>query len=73
MNRIEKLREEALLKTLNNNELQYLYFKRIYSSQIENEYDRYADAYYFAFSNLRPQISDGELIVGKAGDSLSDL
>ena len=73
MSRIEKLRRIALDHSHMNDEFFYKFYKRYCAMQVESEYLRYADAYYYAFSELTPCISDGELIVGETKDGLSDL
>ena len=76
MNRIEKLRAEALRETVSVDEsngyrytrqdaFYYQFFKRYFANRAEDCFARYADALYGAFSALPPVISDGELIVGR--------
>lgn len=72
MQRIEALRKIALNHPHNKNEFYYKFHKRYSESGIESEYQKYADAFYFALSNLTPFISHKELIVGETNDGLSD-
>lgn len=65
MNRIEFLRQKALAKDCSSKEFYYLFYKAYFSLSDLQEYERYAAAFYSAFSNLTPSISDGELVVGK--------
>lgn len=71
MKRIEKLRCAALSHEHCKDEFYYLFYKRYSSIEGVSEYERYADAFYYAFSNLSPSISDGELIVGELKGALS--
>lgn len=70
MNRIEGLREVALKKKHDNTKFYYLFHKRYSESNAETKYGRYSDAYEYAFENLTPTITDGELIVGELCTSL---
>ena len=72
MERIELLRSEALEYPHCGDELLYLFHKRYIESEINSEFLKYADAFDFAFSELTPNISDGELIVGKFSRGLTD-
>ena len=78
MIRIEKLRQIALghphYNNSNNvnNEFFYRFYKRYSENEKGSDYLRYADAFSFAFSQLTPNISDGELIVGEIKDRLTD-
>ena len=66
MERIEKLRQIALEKnTICKDEFYYKFYKVYAESDKTSKYERYADAFYYAFSNLTPHITDGELIVGE--------
>ena len=71
MQRIEKLRKMALENVICYDEFFYKFFKCYSNSQKISKEGRYADAFYFAFSNLTPSISDDELIVGKCNKNLS--
>lgn len=64
MERIEKLRKKAL-KPFFGYEFYYLFFKKYENCPELNKYERYSEAFYYAFSQLTPSISEGELIVGK--------
>ena len=71
MSRIEKLRRIALDHSHMNDEFFYKFYKRYCAMEGESEYLRYADAFSYAFSELTPSISDGELIVGEITDGLT--
>ena len=73
MERIELLRNKALDHCHCGDEFLYLFHKRYTESECDSEFLKYADAFNFAFSNLTPDISSGELIVGKFINNLSDL
>ena len=71
MSRIEKLRQVALNHQHINDEFLYRFYKR-YSENISgSDYLRYADAFYCAFSQLTPNISEDELIVGEINNRLT--
>lgn len=72
MSRIEKLRETALAHSHINDEFYYRFYKRYSENEIGSEYPRYADAFYYAFSELTPNISEGELIVGEIKNALTE-
>ena len=67
MDRIEKLRREALENPVVIREFFYRFYKAFGDSEKEMTYGSYADAYYRALCELTPVISEGELIVGKIG------
>ena len=69
--RIEQLRNEALNHTHCNHEFYYHFYKQYSHGSATTEEEKYANAFYFAFSNLTPSISDGELIVGKLKNTFS--
>ncbi len=71
MIRLEKLRQIALNHKHCNDEFYYLFHKRYTDGENDSEYARYADAFYYAFSELTPSISDGELIVGEITNELA--
>ena len=71
MNRIKKLRILALENTICYDEFFYKFYKCYADSQKTLKEDRYAEAFYFAFSNLTPSISEDELIVGKCNIKLT--
>ena len=73
MNRIEELRQTALTHRHCNDEFWYLFYKKYTENKSVSEYERYSDAFCFAFSNLTPSISSGELIVGETCDSFSEV
>ena len=72
MDRIEKLRQAALAHTHVNDEFFYRFYKRCGKIEGDLDFEKYADAFYSAFSELTPHISDGELIVGETANTLSD-
>lgn len=65
MKRIEKLRQKVLEDLNFSKAFYYLFYKKYEQDAVLPEEERYAEAFYFAFSNLTPSIFDGELIVGK--------
>ena len=65
MKRIEHLRNKALEGTHLSQEFFYHFYKEYTKNAHLPEESRYGEAFYYAFSNLTPSISDGELIVGK--------
>ena len=65
MERIEQLRQADLNYSINCNEFFYRFFKCYHKDQDPSDYARYANAFYQAFSQLTPVISDSELIVGR--------
>ncbi len=71
MERIEQLRKKALENPVFSKEFHYLFYKEYERLSDFPEEERYAEAFYFAFSNLTPSISEGELIVGKRDVPLS--
>ena len=72
MIRINKLREAALRRNYCLDEFHYLFYKRYSEIENKDEYEKYADAFYYAFSELTPNITEGELIVGEIGNNLSE-
>jgi len=73
MSRIEKLRMDALCHSHINDEFFYKFYKRYSENKNGSDYLRYADAFFFAFSELTPYISCGELIVGEIKNGLNDF
>lgn len=73
MDRIEKLRKKVLLRSYSSEEFFYKFYNRYNESEDDTDYIRYSDALYFAFSELTPNISDGELIVGELENHLTEL
>ena len=71
MYRIELLRKEPLDNEISLDEFYYRFFKH-YCNNSDKSNNRYADAFYEAFSNYSPCISEGELIVGKYGRNLGE-
>ena len=73
MSRIEKLRMNALCHSHINDEFFYKFYKRYIENKNDSDYLRYADAFFFSFSELTPHISGGELIVGEIKNKLNDF
>lgn len=71
MNRIEHLRQKALKDMPVYPEFYYHFYKSYESLSDLSENLRYTEAFFYAFSNTTPSISEGELIVGKYDDTLS--
>lgn len=71
MYRIKNLRTQALESTICYDEFFYKFYRYYDSSQNKSKEERYAEAFYFAFTNLTPSISEDELIIGKCSRSLS--
>ncbi len=70
--RIERLRINALLPDVNYEEVHYLFWKRFLSLDDSlTRYERYREAYAYAFENATVCIDDDELIVGKIGGRLN--
>ena len=72
MKRIEKLRSTALEYVDNRTEFFYKFYKKYTSMEESLESERYRESFYYAFENLTPSITEGELIVGKYPDALTD-
>ena len=72
MERLKALRDEALSFCHSGDEFFYLFYKKHGESTGDSDYSKYADAFYYAFSHLTPNISSGELIVGKFKNNLTD-
>lgn len=73
MNRIASLRETALNHTIKLDEFFYRFYKSYIHHSDSDRYRKYADAFYDAFSQLTPSVSDGELIVGKITNALTPM
>lgn len=65
MERINLLRNQVFESLNFSDEFYYLFYKKYEQHADLFEEERYAEAFYYAFSMLSPSISDGELIVGK--------
>ncbi len=65
MERIQKLRELAFAEGVFSDRFFYLFYKEYHRLRDLEETERYAQAFYYAFENMTPSISDEELIVGK--------
>ncbi len=73
MKRLSFLREQALDRNGGDHALfYYLFFTKYARLALLPEYERYAEAFYCAFSELPPTLSDGELIVGKCDHALTE-
>ncbi len=74
MERIEKLRMRALEADRFDADIEFytLFYKQYEKQNALTDEIRYADAFYYAFSKLTPQIADGELIVGSRDVSIFD-
>ncbi len=72
MERLKALRDEALNFRHSGDEFFYHFYKKYGESTGDTDYAKYADAFYYALSNLTPNISSGELIVGKFKNNLTD-
>lgn len=72
MKRIDLLRNQVFEKLHFSDEFYYLFYTNYARNTGSAEEERYAEAFYFAFSTLTPSISDGELIVGKCDIPLSN-
>lgn len=71
MERIEKLRKPALDNASSGDGFFYRFYKKYTEDSLSSEWEKYADAFYYAFSRLSPKIYDGELIVGTAVNDLT--
>lgn len=71
MERIEFLRKRVFEDLNFSNEFYYLFYKNYEQHADLIEEERYAEAFDYAFSNLSPSITEGELIVGKRDIPLS--
>lgn len=69
--RIEKLRLEALSHVHNRDEFHYRFYQNYFKNENPVMRECYGDAVKNAYSELRPLMSDGELIVGKIGKTLT--
>lgn len=72
MDRIKTLREYPLKNNVCIDDFYYKFYKHYTNNEIEEESKRYIEAYDYAFSNMTPFISDGELIVGKYSQLTTD-
>ena len=71
MHRIEKLRLFNLDSAICYDEFFYNFYKFCSQKDVLNDTKLYGDAFYFAFSQITPNISEDELIVGKSTCRLS--
>ncbi|MBQ6707102.1 MAG: hypothetical protein IJN07_06335 [Clostridia bacterium] len=65
MERINFLRKQVFENLKFSNEFHYLFYKNYEQHADLSEEERYAEAFFSAFSKLTPSITEGELIVGK--------
>lgn len=65
MERIEILRKIPLERDLFSRRFYYLFYKKYEQLEECTEEERYAESFYHAFAELKPSITEGELIVGK--------
>jgi hypothetical protein len=72
MDRISKLRSRIFDGLLFSNEFYYFFYKEYDRLSDQPELIRYAESFYYAFSNLTPSIGDGELIVGHRDYQMPD-
>ncbi|MBQ7386535.1 MAG: hypothetical protein IJW03_00025 [Clostridia bacterium] len=72
MERIDELRLDALDAALEHDDFCYKFYKAYDASSAESDYERYAEAIEYALGNLTPYIHNGELIVGRCKNLLSD-
>lgn len=72
MKRIEALRAAALTHRPCRDEFLYRFYRRYGAYGEKTDTARYADAFLSAFEALTPDITDGELIVGKIGCFLGE-
>ncbi len=71
--RIERLRANALIPDVNYEDVHYRFWKRFLSlDESLTRYERYSNAYTYAFENTAVCIDDDELIVGKIGGRLNE-
>ena len=71
MERLEALRSDALKHKLNLDDFFYKFYKKYDALKELPKTERYAESFYSAFSNVTPVILDGELVVGRCGNTLS--
>lgn len=72
MERLEDLRKLALNLTPKRDEAYYHFYKSYKENESLNEFERYGEALCAQFEYLTPSIDEGELIVGKIADNMSD-
>ncbi|MBE6588940.1 MAG: hypothetical protein E7643_02060 [Ruminococcaceae bacterium] len=71
MERLKRLRQQALNFSHCKDEFYYRFYKAYEQNAHLGRYERYAESFYTTFSGLTPCISEGELIVGKLDGILS--
>lgn len=72
MKRIESLRDAALNNKVCYDEFYYKFYRSYEKDKNLIKEERYGNAFYKALSELTPDISDGELIVGKCKNHFSE-
>ena len=70
--RIKTLRDAAITPVRKDTDFRLYFFEKYEELSDKPYWERYAGAYIHAFSNLKPTISEGELIVGKSTRELSE-
>lgn len=63
--RIEKLRQSALDNYTGTEEFLFYFYEKWSANETLPKYERYAEAYTYAFSMITPAVAAGELIVGR--------
>ena len=71
MKRLNFLRNQVLENFKLSDEFHYLFYKNYQQNATLPEEERYAEAFYFALSNLTLSITEGELIVGNRNMDMS--
>lgn len=72
MNRIETLRSKVFEENIFCERFYYYFYKKHTELELLTEEERYAEAFFYAFSKQIPSISAGELIVGKSDVLLTE-
>ncbi len=65
MDRISRLRKHPLNNEVCIDDFYYKFYKYYTNNDATTDDQRYTEAFYYAFSNMTPSISEDELIVGK--------
>ncbi len=71
INRIENLRNGAVLPVRKDFDFKLYFYEKYEELSDKPYYERYSQSYMHAFSNMKPTIDEGELIVGKSVRELS--
>ena len=72
MERIKFLRQVVLNRDYSKDEFYYKFYKQYLNSKKTDKYERYTEAFTYAFDNLTPHVTDGELIVGETTCALNE-